>query len=150
MIQTQGPFERSLNEGDDIRLHFQSQNAEEQNGAVRMTFQASLPGYRGVLSNDKEELVQTAALRVLSQILKEPFFNQLRTKQQLGYIVQSSYGLNFTSANLSVESDNVTFQRNTTLPINSIVLNILSRKLPPPLITERIDEFLEGFRGKLW
>lgn len=123
-------------------MHFQSQNPEEQNGAVKIIFQSNTPGYRGVKDDEFEELKQTAALRVLAQILKEPFFNQLRTKEQLGYVVKSHYDISF-SLDKSVEGSRA------TLPINSVVLNILSRKLPPPIISRRIDEFLEAFREKL-
>ena len=93
-------------------------------------------------NDESEELKETAALRVLSQILKEPFFDQLRTKEQLGYVVKSHYDISFSVDKSSVGN-------RATLPINSIVLNILSRKLPPPIISRRIDEFLEAFREKL-
>ena len=59
-----------------------------------MTFQSIQPGFRGCPS-DSDNLLQTAAIRVICQILKEPLFNQLRTKEQLGYIVSSGYDLKF-------------------------------------------------------
>ncbi len=145
----QGPHTRALSKGDDIHLHFQSQNPEEQNGAVRMTFQSQLPGFTGVKANEENELMQTAALRVLSQILKEPFFNQLRTKEQLGYVVKSYYDIDFSLIRPSIDDSDGAFLTMGTLPINYIEFSILSRKLPPPEISERIDVFLEGFRGKL-
>ena len=90
-----GPSERKLVPGNDIELHFSSQNPSEENGAVIMAFQSSLPGYRGETGTNvssssanaaikKESLIRTSSLRLLCHMLREPFFNDLRTKQQLG------------------------------------------------------------------
>lgn len=50
-----------------------------------------------------DDLVETSKLLLVHQILCEPFFNILRSKEQLGYVVHSAvnqhsgvYGLNFT------------------------------------------------------
>jgi len=143
-----GPFERALEKGEDIYLHFQSQNPEEQNGAVRVQFQSPIPAFKGIdleSTETKESLLHTAAIRVLCQILREPLFNQLRTKEQLGYVVNSHYDLGFTSQWTS-DGQECTFK---TTPINSIIVNVLSRKVPPPVLIRRIDEFLDTFGENL-
>jgi len=141
-----GPFQRNLEDCEDTHLHFQSKNPEEQNGAVRMTFQSASPGFKGTDMDcplTHESLTQTAALRVMCHMLREPLFNQLRTKEQLGYIVNSFYDIDFF-----MESNPLQLQTYTT-PINKVIVNVLSRKVSPPVLTQRIDEFLNSFRGKL-
>mmetsp|Transcript_13704 Transcript_13704/g.19589 ORF Transcript_13704/g.19589 Transcript_13704/m.19589 type:complete len:962 (+) Transcript_13704:2-2887(+) len=147
-----GPFERALREGEDVNLHFQSQNPEEQNGAVQITFQSNTPGFKGFGRDSaqmKKSIIQTAALRSLCHILREPLFNELRTKEQLGYIVNGHYDIDFSTISLTRDQaldDSITIG---TTPINSIIIYILSRKVPPPILTKRIDEFLESFRERL-
>jgi hypothetical protein len=149
LIVDVGPFERSLNPGEDVHLHFQSLNPQEVNGAVRMTFQSLKPGYRGSLS-DSDTILKTAAIRVICQILKEPLFNQLRTKEQLGYIVSSGYDLKFCiDAVDSYQQNGNDSMTSSTTPINSIVINVLSKKISPEEVTIRIDEFLTTFRETL-
>ena len=80
-------------------------------------------------------------------MLREPLFIQLRTKEQLGYIVNSHFDIDIASNYYSPNgSDRKVF---TTTPINSIVVNVLSRKVSPLVLTQRIDEFLESFRDVL-
>ena len=115
-----------------------------------MTFQSPTPGFKGFESPSmKDTLNKTAALRALCHMLREPLFNQLRTKEQLGYIVNSHYDIDFSSQ--SGGSDQALDDSSIygTVPINSIVVNVLSRKVPPPVLTQRIDEFLHSFRDKL-
>jgi hypothetical protein len=117
-----------------------------------MTFQSQTPGYKGLdvaSTSTNDSLVQTAALRTICHMLREPLFDQLRTKQQLGYIVNSYYDIDFSSQSWTSDQtldDETIFG---TVPINSIIVNVLSRKVPPPVITQRIDEFLDSFRDKL-
>uniref|UniRef100_A0A7S3PZZ8 Peptidase M16 N-terminal domain-containing protein n=1 Tax=Chaetoceros debilis TaxID=122233 RepID=A0A7S3PZZ8_9STRA len=149
-----GPFSRRLKPGEDIHLHFQSDNKEEQNGAVLMTFQSSsLPGFKGLKLSSKESLRQSAAIRTICHMLREPLFNQLRTKEQLGYIVSSYYNVGFSSHSAPVlESPEALDESNistATTSIDSIVVNVLSKKVPPPILTQRIDEFLSSFRERL-
>lgn len=117
-----------------------------------MTFQSPINGFKGLdISSPftKESLLQTAAVRVLCHMLREPLFNQSRTKEQLGYIVNSHYDLNFSSQSGASDQTQLCVKSFATIPINSVVVNVLSRKAPPPVITQRIDEFLESFREKL-
>ena len=132
--------------GEDIHLHFQSLNPQEENGAVRMTFQSLKAGYRGH-PEDSDELSRTAAIRVICQMLREPLFNQLRTKEQLGYVVSSGYDLKFCVD--PVNSYEVNGSDSSTTPINSLVINVLSKKMSPVDLTVRIDEFLTNFRDVL-
>ena len=132
-----GPNHKRLKEGEEIHLHFPSYNMEEENGAVTMTFLSPLPSFKGRDVSSTESLVNSASIRVICHMLREPLFNQLRTKEQLGYIVNSYYDLGFCSQNL-VESEAAEINCSTT-PIDSIVINILSKKVPPAIITQRID-----------
>mmetsp|Transcript_15246 Transcript_15246/g.27671 ORF Transcript_15246/g.27671 Transcript_15246/m.27671 type:complete len:1041 (-) Transcript_15246:645-3767(-) len=92
-----GPFERRLPPGEDIELHFASKNPKEENGAVIVTYQSQVEGFKGKSLSSEESLQQSAAIRLLCKMIKEPLFNELRTKQQLGYIVSSYYDVNYSS-----------------------------------------------------
>lgn len=142
-----GPNQKKLKEGEDIHLHFQTDNVEEENGAVTMTFLSPVPSFKGRDISSTESLMNSASIRVLCHMLREPLFNQLRTKEQLGYIVNSYYDLGFCTQNVvDSEASEISF---STTPIDSIVVNILSKKVPPPIITQRVDEFLDSFRERL-
>lgn len=162
-----GPSERKLIPGNDIELHFSSQNPSEENGAVIMAFQSSLPGYRGETGTNvssssanaaikKESLIRTSSLRLLCHMLREPFFNDLRTKQQLGYIVNSSYHTSLST--IRDTNDQQQHEDNSTttakipfkiMTIEYIYMTILSRKALPTEIGNRIDNFLQSFRNIL-
>jgi len=43
-------LKRHLKDGEDIELHFASENQEDQNSAVIITFQSSMPAYRGIIN----------------------------------------------------------------------------------------------------
>jgi len=133
-----------------VHLHFQSQNKEEQNGSVLMTFQAAIPSFKGSGLSTPDSLSQSAAIRTICHMLREPLFNQLRTKEQLGYIVSSSYGKSLSAHNTQSDISSEGVVTVGATPIDSIVVNVLSKKVPPPVLTQRIDEFLGSFREKLW
>ena len=57
-----------------------------------VAYQSQVPGFRGRLLSSENNLKHTAAIRLICKMIKEPCFNELRTKQQLGYIVSSYYG----------------------------------------------------------
>ena len=67
--------------------------------------------------------------------------------------MQSYHSISLSSISTLLEKTNSGSVENAgamgTTHINSIVVNILSKKVPPPVITQRIDEFLSGFREKL-
>ena len=77
-------FERWLNRGEDIELHFSSKNADEENGAVQMMSQSPIPGFKGETLSSKESLKFRSAIHLLCHMLREPLFDELKTKQQVG------------------------------------------------------------------
>jgi insulysin len=139
-----GTSERRLTPGDDIELHFASKNPQEENGAVMVSYQSMVPGFRGEGLSQPDSLVSSAAIRLLCHILREPLFNDLRTKQQLGYIVSS-----YHDVGLSSRPSTMVALGALSVPIDFIVINILSRKVAPPEVARRIDEFLSSFRSSL-
>ena len=76
-----GSLVRRLERGKDIELHFSSKNPEERNGSVLMTFQSPVPAYKGSKISSQESLNHTAAIRLICHMLREPLFDELRTKQ---------------------------------------------------------------------
>ncbi|KAF4713758.1 hypothetical protein FOZ62_019243, partial [Perkinsus olseni] len=67
-------------------------NKDERNGAVVMSLHLGWQKSPGSASpqEDADDILLSCRGNVLSQILSQKFFDSLRTKQQLGYIVQSS------------------------------------------------------------
>lgn len=129
----------------DIELHFASRNTHEENGAVLVTYQSPIPGFRGEGLSSEESLRSSSSIRLLTHMLREPLFDELRTKQTLGYIVSSYYDVAFSS-----QPDHGVYPRdNSCVPVDYIVINILSRKVSPPEVAKRIDDFLISFRESL-
>ena len=144
-----GPYERRF-PCEDIDLHFQSENDQEENGAVIITYQSQIASFKSKALSSEESMHRSAAIRLLCAIIKEPFFDELRTKQQLGYIVSSYYDINFTSRQPElVHALSKNFPQLATTPVDSIVFYVLSRKEEPAEITRRIDDFLMNFRSRL-
>ncbi|KCV68489.1 hypothetical protein H696_04782 [Fonticula alba] len=56
----------------------------------------------GPSSTDDQSLRLRAAILVIAQIIKSPAFNQLRTKEQLGYVVHSDVSFGSGSAGLKI------------------------------------------------
>lgn len=138
-----GPLERRLPSGD-TELHFPSNNPTEENGAVIVTYQSNIPGFKGEGMSSVESLQSSASIRLISHILREPLFDELRTKQQLGYIVHSYYDLSFSSPEPLRESN-----QPMVTPVDGIVVNVLSKKVDPAEVAKRIDAFIEEFRTTL-
>jgi insulysin len=139
-----GTAERRLLPGDDIELHFASKNPQEENGAVLFTYQSTIPSFRGEGLSPPESLESSAAIRLLCHIMREPLFNDLRTKQQLGYIVSSYHDMGFSSRPAHMVSLGA-----LSIPVDFIVISVLSRKVAPPEVARRIDDFLADFRSSL-
>lgn len=72
-------IERRLEAGQELQLHFGSKNAQEENGAITVTYQSQVPGFRGHRPHP-ESLESTAAIQLICHMLREPLFNTLRTK----------------------------------------------------------------------
>ncbi len=104
-----------------------------------VTYQSQTEGFKGKSLSSKESLRLSATIRLISTMLREPFFNELRTKQQLGYIVSSYYDLNFSSQQST----------SSTTPVESLVLYVLSRNTKPTEVINRIDDFLMNFRSRM-
>jgi hypothetical protein len=143
--ETAGSLERRILPGEDIELHFASKNPEEENGAVVVSYQSNIPAFKGDDISHPLGLKSTSAIRLLCHMLREPLFDDLRTKQQLGYVVSAYYEMGQSSR----PGDQQAALGPLTCPVDFITICILSRKLPPPDITRRIDEFLEVFRESL-
>ena len=135
--------EKRLHSGKSVELHFQSKNSQEENGSVVVTFQSTIPGYRGPDLSSNESLQSSAAIRLLCHILREPLFDELRTKQTLGYIVSSYYDIGTSSAPAARGCVN------WNVPVDYMVISVLSKKFSPPDVLARIDEFLLSFRETL-
>ncbi|MGK3735053.1 MAG: insulysin [Bacillariaceae sp.] len=142
-IVDSGIIERQLQQGQEVELHFSSKNTEEENGAVLCTYQSSIPSFKGAKLSHPLGLESSSAIRLLSHILREPLFDSLRTKQQLGYIVSSYYEIGISS------QSNANGLAPATTPVDFICINVLSQKMSPPDIADRIDEFLQDFRKQL-
>mmetsp|Transcript_27119 Transcript_27119/g.77929 ORF Transcript_27119/g.77929 Transcript_27119/m.77929 type:complete len:283 (-) Transcript_27119:39-887(-) len=78
-------------------------------------------------------------------MLREPLFDDLRTKQQLGYIVSAYHELGYSSR----RSEELGALGPMTTPVDMITVAVLSRKLAPPDILKRIDDFMVTFRDSL-
>ncbi|GKY93969.1 hypothetical protein MPSEU_000363800 [Mayamaea pseudoterrestris] len=134
-----GEIERRLPAGEDVEFHFTSQNLSDENGAVVVTYQSPIPGYRGEILSTPTSLKSSAAMRLISHILREPLFDELRTKQTLGYVVSSWY-------DVSISTQPINELDPRTVPVDLLVIAVLSRKLSPLDIMTRIDDFLKSFR----
>ena len=139
-----GDIERRLHAGNDVEFHFASDNPQEENGAVLATFQSPIPGFRGDGLSSEDSLTSSASIRLISHILREPLFDELRTKQTLGYIVSSYYDR--IIANRPPEDASL---GPMALPVDALVVVILSRKAAPPEVARRMDDFLVSFRESL-
>ncbi|KAJ2609918.1 metalloprotease [Coemansia sp. RSA 1365] len=94
----------------------QLQDKNELNNAALVTI------YCGPANNIKGRLV----IDILKRILYKPFFNQLRTREQLGYIVTS-------------------FNRNHDSGKEMLIFLVQSES-NPIYLTQRIDRFIRSFR----
>jgi len=140
-----GMVERRVNPGEDIELHFASKNPSEENGAVVCSYQSSIPSYKGDGISHPDGLGSSAAIRLISHMIREPLFDDLRTKQQLGYVVTAYYEMGLSSR----PNEEIDSLGPLIVPVDFITVVILSRKLAPPDIVKRIDEFMVSFRESL-
>jgi insulysin len=108
-----------LDPGRDYVYRLEGMNEQDSNNCVSNYYQM---GEMDVRTN--------AALSVLHHLLREPAFNQLRTEEQLGYIVHSSVKTN---------GDN----------IKGVLILIQGDAQDPIFMNDRIEVFLESFRTKL-
>jgi insulysin len=83
-----------------------------------------------VLQMGKLDLATNAKLAFVSHLVREPAFNQLRTEEQLGYIVHTS---------VKTSGDH----------IKGLLFLIQSDSFDPIHVEERIEVFLAGFRQRI-
>lgn len=116
LLPVQVPEDRiiKLTPGTDTFVQLKQTNEKDSNSAIEIIYQFDL-------RNTREHVI----CELLAQILNQPFFEQLRTKEQLGYIVFSR-----TRRDHNVES---------------LSLLIQSATKSPDFILERSDEFFNGF-----
>lgn len=100
-------------------MRFPGMNPENSNSVVEVIYQM------GNLS-----LQERAHLSFLQHVLKEPAFHQLRTEEQLGYIVHTAP--HTSGAN-----------------IKGLMLLIQSDAYDPVHLASRVDVFVQGFRSNL-
>eukprot|EP00931_Biecheleriopsis_adriatica_P048142 TRINITY_DN27806_c0_g1_i2.p1 TRINITY_DN27806_c0_g1~~TRINITY_DN27806_c0_g1_i2.p1 ORF type:complete len:663 (+),score=161.88 TRINITY_DN27806_c0_g1_i2:1384-3372(+) len=98
----------------------------QTNSALEVYFQ--LPG-RSRLAWEEENARKKVLLDMLEEMMYEPFFDELRTKQQLGYSVGCS----------ARDSDGV-------FGFSIYVLSAVQR---PPVLLERVEAFLQDFAAQL-
>jgi len=103
----------------DSVYHCKGWNPENQNSAVVNIFQIG-----------PIDLRVNACLSIFSHLVQEPAFNQLRTEEQLGYIVH-------TGVKTSGEK------------VKSLMMLVQSESFDPHHIDQRIEAFLQHFRSTL-
>jgi len=99
------------------RLHFNAKNPEEQNSATIQYFQIG-----------RSDLKEMALLRLFALHISNPCFEELRTKQQLGYIVFSG--------------------NQTANHVSAMRFIVQSDSVPPEEVHRRIDAFLDQYRSQ--
>ena len=116
------PLERrvtQLNPGVSYLYRFEEYNPDDTNSCTHLLLQM------GPL-----DLEDNAKLGFIHHLVKEPAFNQLRTEEQLGYIVHSS---------IKTSGHN----------IKSLLFLIQSEGFDPIHVEERIEAFLVRFRSRI-
>lgn len=93
---------------------------------VQNTHKNSAVGF--VMQTGEQSTRENALLELVVQLISEPAFNQLRTNEQLGYIVHTGTFRNFGAQGLQI---------------------IVQGEHDPEFVAQRIEGFLDEFRQKL-
>jgi insulysin len=124
----------------DELLSRSSRNPEESNNACVVSIQLGLLAATARDSTEEEVIVSGLAL-LMNQIISSHFFDDLRTKQQLGYIVNAHNSMmgNFAVLNFIVQSE---------VPGNVISEKILKfiQESIPEIIAEIQQEDLDKYK----
>lgn len=113
------------------RQHCNRFNKAEENSAIENIYMVNEYAGYSTPSSSLESLIRTEALtELVAHLLSEPAFDQLRTKEQLGYIV-------FTGV------------KNINSLVIAIHLIVQSNHKDPQYLDERIEDFLVGFKKLL-
>ena len=115
------------------RLSISEPNRSNNNAASQVTLQC-------LDTSEKNHVL----IEIMSAIIEEPLFNELRTNQQLGYIVSSGVKAVDQSRTLSVivQSNIATAEELTTSILK--FLDDVSEKLITPLTSADIELFVKG------
>ena len=106
-------------------------NPENRNSAIEVTLQVGPDNVRNdVTSTDEGDYTIPACLAMLVHLVKEPCFDDLRTKQQLGYLV-------FSGASTSGDDS-----------ILSLRFIVQSEEKDPVYLDGRVEAFLQCFRSE--
>ncbi|CAE7345845.1 Ide [Symbiodinium natans] len=105
--------------GPGVVLVNQIMDPAEENSAVELSFQAG-----STRSGSAEDLQYLSELQVLTSVLSDEFYEELRTRQQLGYVV-----------NCRLDRGEGAFR---------IVFLVQGAVLRPVQVLDRIDMFIEG------
>lgn len=108
-----------LDNGKDYTYRFEEPNPENTNSSIVNIYQVG-----------RVNLHDNAILAFLHHILKEPAFNELRTNEQLGYIVHTSVKTNGDD-------------------IKGLLFLIQSDSFDPVHLDSRIEAFIERLRPKI-
>ena len=108
-----------LKDGMTYNYRFKELNEENTNSVLATAFQV------GPL-----ELVDNATLAFLQHLIREPAFNQLRTEEQLGYIVHTSV-------------------KTSGVNVKGLLFLIQSDSFDPLHLDERVEVFLASFRERI-
>ncbi|CAK9006197.1 unnamed protein product [Durusdinium trenchii] len=108
-------------EGSPIVWFQDSPDAKDRNVAMEMYWQLG--------RSDGAEARETAKVELLQDVLAEPFFDQLRTKQQVGYV--ASCGARWTHR------------------VQGFSVWLVSSKFGPVEICQKVESFLESFQQTL-
>lgn len=108
-----------LQSGTDYVYRFQEFNETNTNSSVKVLYQIG-----------SMDLSTNATLAFLHHLIKEPAFNELRTEEQLGYIVHTS---------VDTAGDD----------IKGLLVVIQSDAFDPIHLDSRVEAFLERFRSKI-
>ena len=99
-----------------IKIGLPTENVNEKNSVIEMYFQGSGQNFKKTPWGK-----ELAIVRMLDTLLEEPVFNVLRTQEQLGYTVQSSYRM--------------------TAGVVGFYFSVISASHPSSHIEERIEYF---------
>jgi insulysin len=108
-----------LSDATSYLYRFKEYNENNTNSVLSLSFQMG-----------PMQMAENATLAFIGHLVREPAFNQLRTEEQLGYIVHSS---------VKTSGDNV----------KGLLFLIQSDSFDPIYMEGRVEEFLLGFRGRI-
>ena len=106
--------------GARTRQHVAPRSRDDDLGALEIYFQIGQETGGG----------EWRLLGLLDQLVRQPFYSELRTRQQLGYIVESGVA-------------------DSGEGVRGLFFLVQSSALPPPKLEQKVDAFLKRFRATL-